>query len=53
MIAVIIFMSGLAFGLILGIILGWSAAPASIWAGDEGRPEEPSGPDFVGMSGGQ
>jgi hypothetical protein len=49
----IIFMAGLVLGLIFGIILGWSAAPASFWAGSNAPSGEPSQPQFVGMTGGK
>jgi hypothetical protein len=50
---VIIFIAGSVLGLLVGIVVGWAAAPA-VWANPEGdAPESMSvSPDFVGMHGG-
>jgi len=48
---VIVFVAGSVLGLLVGIVIGWSAAPVSIWA--ERVPEPASTPRYVGMNGGE
>jgi hypothetical protein len=46
---VIVFAAAFVLGVMTGIVIGWSAAPAVIWRAPKTPPEEPVAPAAVGI----
>jgi hypothetical protein len=48
----VVLVAGFVLGVMAGIYIGWSAAPAVVWQVRQGRPEPAKAPEAVGMTGG-
>ena len=48
---VIVFVAGFVLGVMGGIFIGWSAAPAVVWRTPKALPEPVEAADAVGMTG--
>jgi uncharacterized membrane protein len=49
---VIVIVAGFVIGMMVGIFIGWSAAPAVVWRAGKDLPQPLPTPDAVGMAGG-
>lgn len=47
----IVLVSGFVLGTTVGIVIGWAAAPAMIWAARKDLPDPATNPDAVGTTG--
>jgi hypothetical protein len=47
-----LFVAAFLLGLMVGIVVGWSAAPAVVWGVPDEAPEPGLAPKAVGMTGG-